>query len=319
MRAAAHGGTVSTVSNQLEKATQMTSPKIRTVKRGGSRFYVHPVTGEQATGVTSVVGMLPKDFLKWWAAKMVAEEAYDNFGTLASFVVSGDRDAAVKWLKAAHQRNTGSAALRGNVVHEMTEAIDESGGMPARINRELLPYARGYLAFREETEAQILAVERTIWSQVHGYSGTLDRSILLPEAAFAGFDSLPAWYEGPKMPIIADVKTTRSGVHAEVALQMSAYATAEEALSFDEHGAATVEAWPEHASTGLVIHLRPDAWRLVPVSCGPDVFAVFQSLLKVFAFERGLKNDVILPDLAGATWADEDVIRLADVLAGLAK
>ena len=297
----------------------MTTPTVKTVKRGGSRFYIHPETGDQAAGVTSVVGMLPKEFLKWWSAKIVAEAAFDEFGTLASFVVSGDRDSATKWLKGAHQRNTGSAALRGNVVHEMTEAIDELGGMPARINRELLPYARGYLAFREETECEILAVEQTIWSRVHGYSGTLDRSIRLPESAFAGFDAPPAWYEGPTMPMIADVKTTRSGVHAEVGLQMSAYGNAEEAITFNEHGVASVSAWPEHASTGLVVHLRPDAWRLVPVRTGPEVFEVFQSLIKVFEFERGLKNNLVMPDIAGAEWSDADVVKLSDVLDGLAR
>lgn len=297
----------------------MTTPTVKTVKRGGSRFYIHPETGEQAAGVTSIVGMLPKEFLKWWAAKIVAEAAYDGFGTLASFVVSGDRDAATKWLKGAHQRNTGSAALRGNVVHEMTEAIDELGGMPARINRELLPYARGYLAFREETECEILAVEQTIWSRENGYSGTLDRSILLPESAFAGFDAPPAWYEGPTLPIIADVKTTRSGIHAEVGLQLAAYSFASEALMFDEHGVASVSQWPVHASTGLVIHLRPDAWRLVPVRAGREVFDVFLSLRKIFDFERGLKNDLVLPDIAGAEWSDADVVQLADVLDGLAR
>ena len=108
----------------------MTVPKLRTVNRGGARYYLHPETQEKAVGVTSVLNMLPKEFLKFWAAKVVAEEAFDRFGVLSSYVVAQDREAAVKWLKTAHQRNTGAAAMKGTEIHEMVEAIIDQGGIP---------------------------------------------------------------------------------------------------------------------------------------------------------------------------------------------
>jgi hypothetical protein len=291
----------------------MTTPEVRTISRGGSRYYIHPVTQEKAVGVTSVVGMLPKDFLKWWAAKMVAEEAVDNFGALASLVASGQRDGAVDWLKRAHLRNTGEASIRGTDIHTLTEAIDEKGGIPKGTPKAHLGYARGYIAFREETEAEIMEVETTVWNSTHGYSGTLDRIVRIPESAFANMDAPPSWYEGEK-PIIADVKTTRSGIHAEVALQLSAYKAAEEKMAPQADGSFAPEPWMPLQEHGLVIWLRPDEWKLVPVFCGAPIFDIFVSLMDTFHWEKELKDSVLLPALAGQTWEESAIVSLEKII-----
>lgn len=298
----------------------MTTPKIKTVNRGGARHYIHPADPTAtAVGVTSVLNGLAKPFLRYWASKVVAENAYDHADTLLTFVMAGQREEAVKWLKGTPNTFTGDAATRGTAVHEMTEAIDLAGALPPRMPKSspLLPYARGYLAFREETEAVILDVERTIWSREFEYSGTLDRSLLIPESAFDGFVEPPAWYEGPDKRIIADVKTTKSGVHSEVALQLAAYSHAEEQLVPNEHGVYEAEPWPEHADTGLVIHLRPDAWRLVPVRCGPSEFEVFCMLRKLFTWDRSVKDTLVLPDVAGEAWDEGRLVVFSEMIDGL--
>ena len=63
----------------------MTTPTINTVKSAGSRFYVHPQSAEKFIGVTSVVGMLPKGFLTWWAAKVTAETAVEQIGKIETY------------------------------------------------------------------------------------------------------------------------------------------------------------------------------------------------------------------------------------------
>ena len=295
----------------------MTTPAVRTVNRGGSRYYIHPVTKEKAIGVTSVVGMLPKDFLKWWAAKMVAEEAVNNFGALASLVAGDGADAAVDWLKRAHLRNTGEASIRGTDIHELTETIDLEGGIPKGTPKAHLGYARGYLAFREETEAEIVEVETTVWNSSYGYSGTLDRTLRIPESAFSTLDAPPSWYEGSEKPIIADVKTTRSGVHAEVALQMSAYKHAEEKMVHQDDGGFHPEPWAPLQDTGLVIWLRPDEWQLVPVDISYPLFDIFLSLMQVLTWEKELKSEVLYPPLTGQKWEEPDIIQLEKILKSL--
>jgi hypothetical protein len=291
----------------------MTVPKLRTVNRGGARYYLHPDTNEKAVGVTSVLNMLPKEFLKFWAAKVVAEEAFDRFGVLSSYVIDQDREGAVKWLKTAHQRNTGAAAMKGTEIHEMVEAIIDQGGIPRGMPKANVPYARGFLEFMQQTEAEVIEQEVSVWSS-QGYSGTFDLSLRIPESAFAEV-GVPSWYEGADVPIIGDIKTTRSGVHAEVAMQLAAYANAEERLLIGSQGDTVIEPNPSYQQVGLVVHLRPDAWRLVPVNIGQDVFDTFLSLLPVFTWEKSLKDDVVLPDLTGSVFDyQEDIVPLEKLL-----
>lgn len=197
----------------------------------------------------------------------------------------------------------------------MVEDITASGGIPKRLPRNLVPYARGWLAFLEATEATLLEQETTVWNSTYGYSGTLDLSLSIPEETWE--DQRPSWYEGPNVPIIADVKTTRSGVHAEVSLQLAAYANAEEKMVADKEGAFHPEPWPTHQATGLVVWLRPDQWSLVPVDIGPDVFRMFKVLRQVFDWEKGRKDEVLYPPIAGSILEEEDIIQLVDILRSL--
>ena len=299
----------------------MTDPVMRTMKRGNSRYYIHPETGAKAVGVTSVVNMLPKDFLKFWAAKVTAEAAVDNIAETIGLVAKGQRESAIDLLKRSHMRNLDTASVKGTEVHAMTEDVDNLGGIPARIHRDLLPYARGYLAFREETEAEIVEVETSIWSTEHNYSGTLDRSLRIPESAFANMEAPPSWYEGPELPILGDVKTTRSGVHAEVAIQLSAYRSADQKMVLNAaEGTFHPEVWEPHSMTGLVIHLRPDSWKLVPVAIGPDVFEIFVNLLSVFRWEKELKDEVLYPPIAGVEeWEPGAILDLEKAIATMNK
>ena len=171
----------------------------------------------------------------------------------------------------------------------------------------------GSLSSLEQTEAEVIEQEISVWSS-HGYSGTFDLSLRVPESAFAAV-GVPSWYEGGDVPIIGDIKTTRSGVHAEVAMQLSAYANAEERLLVGEHGDAVIEPNPTYQKVGLVVHLRPDAWRLVPVDIGQAVFDTFVSLLPVFEWDKSLKDEVVLPDLAGSVFDyEEDIVPLEKLL-----
>ncbi|WP_224768997.1 hypothetical protein [Nocardioides ochotonae] len=107
----------------------MTQPKINTIKRGGARLYVHPETADKVPGVTSILNMLPKDFLRFWAAKVVAETAVDNLGSVVGLALN-DRQGAVDYLKRAPQRDTGQAADMGSAVHDLFERLarGESAG-----------------------------------------------------------------------------------------------------------------------------------------------------------------------------------------------
>jgi hypothetical protein len=250
----------------------VTTPKVSTIKRGGSRFYVNPETGEKVPGVTSVLGMLPKDFLKYWAAKSVAQTAVNNIGEVVGIAMR-DPDAAVDFLKRSPDRDTYKAADAGTGVHELYESLARGEEVDRRrLTPELRVYAESFDQFVAEFQPEFLHLEETVWSETHGYAGSFD--------AIARIDG---------EIVILDWKTTRSGVHEEVALQMTAYKNADYILTADGEKVPLPE-----IEAAAVLHTRPEGWNLYPVSIDDSLFETFLALLNsVFPWERGGKNGVI--------------------------
>jgi hypothetical protein len=90
--------------------------------------------------------------------------------------------------------------------------------------------------------------------------------------------------------VILDYKTGASGVWADVALQLNAYANADCILDGD----GTRRELPE-IEAAAVLHLRPEHAQLYPVRLGDDVFDVFKSLITLTMDERNIKNGLGKP------------------------
>ena len=249
----------------------MTTPKVPTIKRGGSRFYVDPESGSKVPGVTSVLNMLPKEFLKFWAAKLVAEVAVDQAPNWIGLAMNGDREGAIDYLKRAPMRDTGKAAQRGTEAHDIFEKL--SLGEPlGRIAPDMAWAVQHYEEFLRTFEPEFLYLEGTVWNDTPPYAGSFDWIARIGDEV-----------------IIGDNKTTRSGVHAEVALQLNAYASAEFLMTPDGERAAMPE-----IDGAAVLHVVPEGWKLVPVAYEPELLMpIFNGLLRVFEWERDLKKKVI--------------------------
>lgn len=248
----------------------MTDPKIATIHRGGSRYYVHPDTGVKIPGVTSILNMLPKSFLKFWASKVVAEYAIDHLGDMVNIVLRGDKQGAIDYLKNAPNRDTKDAAELGSAAHEAFEIILK--GKPiGRVRPDVEIFVRLFEKFVEDVQPKILMQEETVYSEDHSYMGSFD-----------GYGSIAdklAWF---------DWKTTRSGIHAEVALQLAAYRYSQYVIQPD----GTTKPTPP-ADGGLVLHVRPEKLQLVEVKCDEDVFAHFLHLRETFRWVDGMDREVI--------------------------
>lgn len=253
----------------------MTTPKINTIKRGGARLYVHPDDGAKVPGVTSVLGMLPKEFLKFWAAKVVAETAVENLGSVVGLAMS-DPQGAVDYLKRAPQRNTGAAADNGTAVHDMYERLAK-GEDAGRVLPEMKPYLAIFRDFERKFSPEFLHIEDTVWSETHGYAGSFDWIARVTD---------PSTKE--TLTAIGDWKTTRSGVHEEVALQLSAYKNADYIVRPDG-GRVPIP----KIDVGLVVHARPEGGQVVPARVDDDVFEVFKTLLGVYHYEKDTKKTVL--------------------------
>ena len=247
----------------------MTEPQVKTIKRKGSRFYVHPSSNEKFIGVTSVIRMLPKPFLQYWAAKMVAESAVENIGAVMNLISSGDKSAAVDMLKRAPTRSSGAAADTGTQLHAIAEQLNK-GEDVGLVHPDLSPSVDQYKKFLDDWQPEFLEAEATAFNYDDKWAGTLDGICKI------GGES-----------IIFDLKTGK-GVYDEVSLQLTAYANA--TCLVDPDGKE--RALPE-IEGGAVLHLRPDHYELIPVRIGDDIYRVFQSLIHITEWDSEIKQGVL--------------------------
>jgi len=269
----------------------MTTPEIKTFKKGGSRFYVHPdKTFGSVPGVTSVLNMIPKDFLKWWAAKMSAEFAVDNASSWIGMAMNGNRQAAIDVIKRAHLRNTDEAAQFGTDAHDVWERMAR-GEKLGRQHPGMEPFVRGFSEWLEMYEPEFLHLEATVWSETYGYAGSFDGA--------ARIDGDRLGQEEDAI-VILDWKTTRSGVHAEVGLQLNAYANADYII----HPDGSKEDLPEF-NAAAVFHGRPEGWQFVPVRLGDDIFDIFKALLLAMPWEKEIKPTILAAPIAKGVFGDE--------------
>jgi len=257
----------------------LTTPKVRTLYSQGSRFYVHPYDqGRKVPGVTSVLGMQPKNFLKYWAAKMVAEHAVNSW-EFVSQMIRDDPDGAVDYLKRTPDRETKRAADQGTGAHGLFEKM--------LLGKPIGPVSDSLMLFVAQYEDLLnnigsfttLRTEDTVWSEEHEYAGSFD--------AYMEIEGDRAW---------VDNKTTRSGVYDSVALQLSAYAHADYLIDGDTGEQLRI---PE-ADIGLCFHVRPDFWAIYEPPIGDDVFEYFVALRKTFDWDRMAKGIMGKPVLKGA-------------------
>lgn len=261
----------------------MTTPKVNTVFRSGSRYYIHPTSGDKAPGVTSVVGMLPKPFLKAWAAKEVATSAVRSLdGTGPDWLtpmIAADPESAIDFLKRSPDRNTKKAADIGTAAHGVFEAM-LLGHEVGKLTEDLEPFRRQFADLLDTIQPETLRTEETVWSEKHSYAGSFDSLVRLQGET-----------------CIADAKTTRSGVHAEVALQLSAYAHADYMLD----GETGEHLLLPTITRGLVFHVRPEGWAVYEVPIGDEVFEHFLALRKTFTWDAQISRQIVgRPNVKGA-------------------
>lgn len=275
----------------------MSGPKhARSTSKG--RTYQHPVTGETAWSVTTLMdGGIPKPALVGWAARSVAEYAVANHSRLSGMlstvrlVRDGDArlvvtdpsavDAAVDWLKGAPYRDKTRKANIGTAVHGRIEARILGTPLPEP-EPELVARMAHFDAFERAFKPEWLMAEATVWNRTEQYAGTLDWIARIGRRV-----------------VLGDTKSGKD-VYSEVAIQLAAYQRAEFVLLPD----GTEEPMPE-TDGACVLHLTDDGYRLVPVHIDDDTYRTFLHCREMFRWsdeyaKRALGSDLMGPD--GVDW-----------------
>jgi hypothetical protein len=253
------------------------APPVRRVNRGKGHSYVD-ANGAKVPGVTTIMGNgVPKPALINWAANITAGYAIDHWDEL------GEMSPSVRLakLKEARYADRDAAANRGTAVHTLAEKLVL--GKEVDVPDELAGHVESYVRFLDEWDVQPVLTEFVVVSHKHGYAGTGDLIA----------DLVDPVRPGERVRWLLDVKTSRSGVYGETALQLAGYRYAD----FFLNAAGDEEALPVVQRTG-VIHVRADGYDLVPVEAGPDQFRSLlyvQQVANFCAESRDLVGEALLP------------------------
>jgi hypothetical protein len=259
--------------------------------------------------VTTILeqGCSKGDALTFWAGNITAETAMDNLPYLVSSSLHPQRRTeAYDWLRRAHTRKKDERKDVGKAVHRLIEAQVLGTPMPAELltDEELAPFLDHFLTFVEEWQVTFEASEMVVGHEEEGYAGTLDyllRSPLIAAALAAYFEvDVPA-----DTVFCGDTKTGGEldvkGVYPEASLQMAAYRKARVAWLRD----GTKIPMPATFWAGVVLHLRPEGYRLIPAVADDAVFDAFLTVKRNAEWTSGLSKQVIHPALTLPTISEE--------------
>lgn len=220
--------------------SRYTAP-IRRVDTAKGHYY-KDAAGARVPGVTTVIGGgVPKPALIAWAANATAEAAIDQWDELAALGPA----QRLKRLQGARYSERDRAKDRGTEVHRAAEKL--LAGKSVQVPEEIAGHVEAYARFLDEFKVEPVHVEFSCVSYRWGYAGTAD---------------LCAWLQLPERGrtlLLCDLKTSRSGIFGETALQLAAYRFA------DKWIVAGAERNPEPVEHCAGIHVRADGYDLLPV------------------------------------------------------
>lgn len=215
--------------------------------------------GKLLPSVTNVIGVRDKPHLIPWASKIVATKAVE----LANQFPERMRDApekAIHYLKGLANADRDKAGMQGSKVHRAVEMLTLGNDLPEGLSPTELFHVDRWKRWREQWQPEFLEVEATFIGD--GYAGTADFV-----AKIMGHT------------VIGDYKTTRSGLHIDLSLQLSALANAPKMIS----NGVTVDN-PYMFEAGMGVHLSTQAYHVKQAVIDGQSWDTFKSLRNVWNF-----------------------------------
>lgn len=216
------------------------------------RYY--PWKADKYVSVTTIIGDgIPKPGLNHWFIKNVATLAAANRYELSVM----DEKKAYDWLMKSRLADSGGAANLGSNLHSIFQDLSLGLPMP-EVSTEAFGYVTSFVDFMNDHQPKFIETESAVFSH-HGYAGTLDFICEIDGKV-----------------VIGDYKTGKS-VWPEAALQIAAYRYAD----FIGRADGREDPLPS-CDRSVVLHIRPEGYKIVDVDTGPQVFDTFLSALDVY-------------------------------------
>ncbi len=290
-----------------KKKGRQRAAKTRIQKAGRGHSYT--LDGEKCPGVTTIIkNGVPAPGLIGWAAETVSDFVVNHL-TVATSTETGKKrivadelvNEALAWnrtrerparvgssdvlpraalgdiLKNIRYRDLDEASGRGTEVHLMAERLARGEEVVPPV--ELEGHVDSYVKFLDEWQPTNAILERVVVHRRWRYMGKFDMMADFPGKIWP--EGTP-WAGRPVGRGLLDIKTARSGVFADNALQLQAYRFAETMLSGekDENGDFLEEPMPK-VDFVAVVHVRADGYSVVGFKVGdnPDTDGAFRCFL----------------------------------------
>jgi hypothetical protein len=276
--------------------------------------------------VTTIIDVLHKEGIVYWAAEQTADAAIDNLVTWQAMLQERGREETTKWLRDARNRlpkTRLSDAKLGGVVHKVCEIYALTGTKPDRELVERLVIEAGGPQVDIETEVNLVGVMLNHfddWLQrfTPSYQAT-EVCVYNPTFGYAGQADAFLTIDGVRF--LADYKSTRKPVDGQGrpktpypesnALQLAAYRHCEAAAVWRPR---RFEKWrrryyclspaeleiavpvPE-VDTGLVILITPESCEAWPIRCDKEVHDAFLYCQEAFRWSQETSRTVMTDPL----------------------
>ncbi len=247
-----------------------------TTKKDGSRTYSVPDADGNLIdlpSVTTILRIVNKPALIYWAANSVANYALDNLDTINELMgvlgEDGDRDGAYRLLKGSPWSHRDRAANVGSSVHDSIEKMILGQDVDVPIYAQ--PFVDAWGEFIRDYNGTFEASEMTVYSLTHGYAGTCDALMKYGDRL-----GVTDWKTR------AGKKAASQSAYETELLQVAAYAKAEFALLPD----GSSERLPQ-IDGGSVVMLCPDGYAITKIDMERD-FAGFLAAKELFDWRASI-------------------------------
>lgn len=253
----------------------MTQNKGVTLRNGK---YVDPISGEVLDRWSDCADKKAKPPLEWWKINQIVDYAV----TQRSAWEQLDERAAKDLLKREPLRQARTAATIGTDAHSVIEEL--AAGREVERTESNGWVLDAWFSFVDEFAVTVLESEAVAWNPGDGYAGRFDLMLTA---------SLPRptreTYELPDpATLIVDVKSSRSGIFSETAMQCCAYAMSPTLLRED----GTREDMPEiHGTAALWV--RPAGWALHPLRFDTEVYRAVKALAALQRFDSAVSAGAV--------------------------
>lgn len=174
------------------------------------------LNGSVVPGVSSISGVLPKEWLAPWAAKMVSEAVRERWQPEKAYTAQ-EIDDVLHLAKASPNRRKDAAADKGTAAHLWFETFVKSGQEPALpTDPAILNCINRFKEWRDEAKPEWIASELVVASEQHQFAGKLDSLAVINGKT-----------------VLADWKTS-SGIFPEFYIQTAGYYLALEEMGIQE-------------------------------------------------------------------------------------